>query len=290
MNREAKEEESEQRTHRGKRKDVRARHRPEPEYPQPNEWRRGPALDGDERCNQHRRERQNDDGLYRAPTNVGRLDNRIDKQREPRCDGDRPAEIETAIRFARTTFRNERYGSSDDKSRDRNVDVEDPFPADRVRQHAAQQHTGRAAQASNCTPDAERPVALRALVKHGEDDRERGRRQKRGTESLSSARCYQPRVRLGKAAEQRRHSEDDQPGDEDPAPSKEIGHPPTEKKKAPESQQIGVEDPREIVLREPKIDTDRRQRDGDDRRIQYNDELRCRKQSKHEPLARTTAG
>jgi hypothetical protein len=87
------------------------------------------------------------------------------------------------------------------------------------------------------------------------------------------------------AAEQRREREEDEAADEKPAAAEQIGHPAAEQQKAAERQHVGIDDPRQIVLRELQVLADRRQRDVDDRGVEHDDELRYRKQRERDPLA-----
>src|ERR671932_413442 len=67
---------------------------------------------------------------------------------------------------------------------DGDVDEEDPLPAERVGEHAAEQDAGRRAEAADRAPDAERDVALAALGERRGEDRQRGGRDDRGAEAL----------------------------------------------------------------------------------------------------------
>jgi hypothetical protein len=133
-------------------------------------------------------------------------------------------------------------------------------------------------------PHAEGGVALLALLERGRDDRQRGGGQQRGAEPLHAAGDDQPDLALRQATGQRRGREQDQAADEQAPATEEVGQAPTEQQEAAEGQGVGVDHPRQVVLREVEVLADRRQRDVDDRRVQHDDELRGREQREREPL------
>src|SRR4029079_17423512 len=70
---------------------------------------------------------------------------------------------------------------------DREVDEEDPLPAQEIGEDTAEQHAGRGTEAADSAPDAERDVALLALGEGGHEDRQRRRRDDRRAEALNRA-------------------------------------------------------------------------------------------------------
>ena len=158
----------------------------------------------DERDQQHGRGDEPHDRPARAPAVVGRLRDRVDEQREP--GGDRRRRRRRPARSgapsgsrARTAAR-----AANTSDADRHVDEEDPLPAEVLRQHAAGEHADRGAGAAHRAPDAERLVALGALLEGRHDDRERGRRDDRGAEALHGARGDQHAFEGGEPAERAR--------------------------------------------------------------------------------------
>src|SRR5215207_7151269 len=57
-----------------------------------------------------------------------------------------------------------------------------------------------------------------------------------------------------------------------------------EQQEAAEHEHVRVDDPRQVVRREPELRPDRRQRDVDDRRVEHDDELRGGEQRQRHPL------
>jgi hypothetical protein len=107
---------------------------------------------------------------------------------------------------------------------------------------------------------------------------------------LRGARRDQPRLGLCQAAEQRGQREHDESEHEHLAAPHQVGETPAEQQKAAERERVGVDYPREVVLREMQRATDRRQRDVDDRRVDHDDELRHREQGKGEVLCASWTG
>ena len=167
---------------------------------------------------------------------------------------------------------------------DRHVDEQHPLPAGPLGQHAAEQHAGRAAGARDRAPDAQRGVALGALLEGGGDDRQRGGRDQRGAEALHGAGDDQPQLALGEAAGQRGDREEDEARDEHAPPAEQVGQAAAEQQEAAEDQGVGVDDPGQVVLGEVEVLADRRQRDVDDRRVEDDDELGGREKGERQPL------
>ncbi len=97
-----------------------------------------------------------------------------------------------------------------DGDADRDVDEEDPVPAQQARQHAAGEHADRHAGAGQGAPDPERGRPLRAGVGRG-DDRERGGEQHRRADALERAGDDQRGGRPRQAAGERCGGEDHSP-------------------------------------------------------------------------------
>ena len=170
-----------------------------------------------------------------------------------------------------------RSGASTNASdADRDVDEEDPRPAERVGEDAAEQHAGRGAEAADRAPDAERDVPLAALGEGRREDRERRRRDHRRAEALERARRDQRRLRPGEAGEQRGEREHDEADQEQAPPPEQVGRAPAEQQEAAEDERVRADHPLQVLLREPEVDLDRGQRDVHDRDVQDDHELHAR--------------
>src|SRR4051812_35554740 len=71
---------------------------------------------------------------------------------------------------------------------DRDVDPEDPLPAEPIGEDAAEQNAGSPGRAGDRAPGPERLVALGTVLEQGGDDGESGRGDKRGAQALRGAR------------------------------------------------------------------------------------------------------
>ena len=167
---------------------------------------------------------------------------------------------------------------------DRNVDEEDPLPAEQVGQHAAEQHAGDGAERADRTPRAECGVPLLALRERRAEDRECCGRDHRGAEPLQRARADQRGLAPGEPGEERRSREDDQPGDEHAPTADDVGDPPAEQEEASEEERVGAHDPLEALPREPEVGLDGRKGDVHDRDVEHDHELHAEEQSECEPL------
>jgi len=154
---------------------------------------------------------------------------------------------------------------------------------------SAQQDADGAARGDRGAPDAHRLVALRTLGEQHGHQRQRGRGEQGGAEALNCARGDEPAGALGEPAGQRCGREQDQASDEQTTTSEHVGDTTAEEQEAAEHEHVRVDDPRQVVRREPEVRPDRRQRDVDDRRVEHDDELGRGEQRQREPLVGAAA-
>ena len=165
----------------------------------------------------------------------------------------------------------------------RDVDPEDPLPAEPVGEDAAEQHAGGAAEPGDRAPDAERLVALGAVPEDRGDDRERRGRDDRRAQALGGAGRDQLPLGGREAGGERGDRDHDQAGHEDAPAPEQVGRPAAEQQEAAEGEHVGVHDPRQVLLGEVEGLADRRQGDVDDRRVENHDELRNAEQDQRGP-------
>ena len=79
--------------------------------------------------------------------------------------------------------------------------------------------------------------------------------------------------RPGEAGEQRGHGEHDDADEEDAAAPQHVGGPPAEQQEAAEHERVGADHPLQVLLGEPEVDLDGRQRDVHDRDVEDHHEL-----------------
>jgi hypothetical protein len=99
---------------------------------------------------------------------------------------------------------------------------------------------------------------------HGDDHRGRDG----PSEPLQEARGDQEVLILGQAAERRRQCEQRHAAEEDALAPDQIAEPPGQQQEAPECDQVGVDDPRQIGLSDVEIALDDGQRDVHDGAVQ----------------------
>ena len=155
----------------------------------------------------------------------------------------RAADVEAALVALDTALLQQHRREREHDHADRDVDEEDPLPADRVREHATEEHAYRGAAPGDRAPHAERGVALLAFGERRRQDREGRRRDDRRTETLHGARSDERSRRVRESARERRGREHDQPDHEDPPPTEQVGDTPTEQEEPAERQRVRAGDP-----------------------------------------------
>ena len=113
----------------------------------------------------------------------------------------RPGHVDR-LRVGRLDVDELRLGDEDRGDPDRDVDEEDPLPAEALGEDAADQRPDRDGAADGRAPDPDRLGALAALELLG-DQRQRGREHRRGAGALEAAAEVQQRRVAGEAAEER---------------------------------------------------------------------------------------
>ena len=177
------------------------------------------------------------------------------------------------MRQFRAALAQQKRRQRDRRDPHRNVDEEDPRPAEVRREQAAQQDARRRTAARSRTVDAEREVALAALRECRHQERERRGSEQCPAEPLQPAECDQRPLGPGEAAQQRARGEQRQAGDEEPSAPEQIGDPAAEQQRPAEENRVGGDHPLQVRLREAEIRLDRRQRDVHDRDVENDHEL-----------------
>ena len=165
-----------------------------------------------------------------------------------------------------------RSASSAVDEADRQVDEEDPVPADRLREHATGQEPDGGAGRRDEAVDADRGRALARLGEHRHDHPEDHGRGERPADALEEARSHQHLLALGEAAEQRGAGEEREPRQEDAAAPEQVAKAAGEQQQAAERDQVGVDDPGEAGLREAEVVLDGRQGHVHDRAVEDDHE------------------
>ena len=157
---------------------------------------------------------------------------------------------------------------------DRDVDEEDPRPAEIARQDTAEQDAGGGATAGGSAIDAECEVAVTPLSEGGHEQRQRSRREQRTAEALEGAEADQRCFRPGDPAEQRARREEQQSPDEEAAPTKQVGKPAPEQQRATEEDGVRRDHPLQALIGKVEVGLDRRQCHVHDRDVKDHHELR----------------
>jgi hypothetical protein len=164
-------------------------------------------------------------------------------------------------------------GEREAEHADRHVDQEDPSPAQRLGQRAADEEAQRAAGHADEHVAAHRPGALGVVRELGRDDREDDRRRGGAPGSLEEPRDDQRRRRGRQPAQDRGDGEAGQAGQEDPPAPEQIPEPAEQQEQAAERDQVRVRDPGQAGGAHPEVGLDRREGDVHDGRVEDQHEL-----------------
>ena len=153
---------------------------------------------------------------------------------------------------------------------DRQVDVEDPAPGEVVDEEAAEQRPDDRRDAEDA---AEVALVLAALARRDDvaDDGERRHHQAAGAEALQRAERDQLAHVLREAAEHRADEEDHDRRLQDLLAAVEVAELPVERAGDRRGEQVGGDDPRQ-VLDPAEVADDRRQRRRDDRLVERGEQ------------------
>lgn len=160
-------------------------------------------------------------------------------------------------------------GDQHREGRDRHVEKEDPAPAERVGEHAADQRPDRVAEAGGADDDPARQPRLvfgQQRVGHAQD-----RRPHQGAADPHQGPSRdQPGLALGRSAQRRHRGEDRGSEEEGVAAAEHVGQPPTGDDHHPEGECVGVDHPLdrvdvgvEVLLHRRQGDVDRGEVVGD---------------------------
>ncbi len=158
--------------------------RPQAEDPQRQQRCRGACLDPDERRDQRGGGREQPDRDAVAPAMLASPRDCVDQHHQAGRDRDGAGDVEVPACERGPALAHQPRGDGEDGRADRQVDEEDPRPAQVRGEDAAEQHTDGAAAAGGSTPYAEGDVPLTPLAEGGDDDRERGRGEQCAAEAL----------------------------------------------------------------------------------------------------------
>ena len=213
------------------------------------------------------------------------LDDGVDERHQRGRDRDRARDVEPAPVLAVAALAQQPRAQRDHGERDRHVDEEDPLPAEPVGDRAADQPRGGGADAADRGPDAERLVALGALLERGRQDRQRGRRHDRRRHALHDAGGDQRRGGPGQPAAERGEREQCGADHEHAPPPEQVGRAPAEQQQAAEAEQVGAQHPLQVAGREAEVGVDRGQRHDHDRGVEDDHEERGAQQRERLPAA-----
>jgi hypothetical protein len=119
----------------------------------------------------------------------------------------------------------------------------------------------RQAERRDRPPDADRGRPLAGIGERRGDDREAGRHHQRRAETLHRPRGDQHVGAARQSGPERGEREDDQAGQEHPAPTEDVRDPAAHQQQAAEHEQVAAHDPFKAADRQVQAALDRRERD-----------------------------
>ena len=234
----------------------------------------GAALPCDEGAEHAETAGQRGEDERAGPALRGRADDAEDDGEQPRADEADARHVEArlgAVALAQARGREREQGEAE-----RDVDPEDPLPAQAGDDGAADQRTEGDAHAADARPDAQRgaaPLGREGVGEQREGERGDGRAadalQGAGGDQLAAAGCERRGGR--RQGEQRQCADEGTPAAEaiTDRRARDEGH--------GEGERVGVDRPLELLERGAEVLADRRQRDGDDEVVEDDHEQRQRR-------------
>ena len=204
----------------------------------------------------------------RPPTDVGDVEDRVDAEHQPGDEQDRAGDVGPLVEADPGLVVDQPHREERGEDPDRDVDEEDPVPADRLGQDATGEQADRPARGGDETVDADRFRLLARLGEHRHDHPQHDGRGQGPGDALDEPGRDQHPLGLGECAEQRGEDEDGQAGEKDPALADQVAEPPDQQQQPSEWDQVGVDDPGEAALTESEVVLDRGQRDVHDRDVE----------------------
>jgi hypothetical protein len=235
-----------------------------------------------ERHEQNRRCHQRADDQPAAPALGVAAQQAEDQREQPKREGDQARPVE-ALGLGIARLAGLGLGEEHGADPDRNVDEEDPLPAESVGERPADQRPYRDRAADRRAPGGDSGAALGALELLG-DQRQRGREHRGATDPLEAPREVEEGRVGSQAAEQRSEREHPDADHEQPPPPEAIGERAHGQREGGEEQRVGVHDPLQPSEIGVEVPLDVGKRDVDDGDVQQQHERRQADREQTPPL------
>ncbi len=204
---------------------------------------------------------------------VGGLHDRVDGGHERDGDQNGAEPVDAVLEAHAAILGDEHPAEGHRGEADREVDEEDPVPAQRLGERSAGQQAQRAAGDGGEHVRAHRPRAVMRLRELGDDDGQDHRGLHGGSDALDEAGGDEEALAGRGAAQNRGDREEDEPGEEHALAAEQVPESPGEQQEAAEGDEEGVDDPGQVALAEMQVALDRGQRHVHDRGVEHDHEL-----------------
>jgi hypothetical protein len=150
------------------------------------------------------------------------LDERKHKQGDAEGRAERAGQVESGACVAWVVGGDERERQQRRRSGEGHVDEEHRFPAECMREDAAEQHADNKAGRACPAPNGQRAISLATFGKRRVDERQSGGKDECPAESLHGSRAEEERRHRRKPTGERGASVEREPRHEDPAPPEQV--------------------------------------------------------------------
>jgi hypothetical protein len=208
------------------------------------------------------------DGGGAAPALLVAAQERQHQQEQAAAEHDLAEPVDRAgERIARLLH--SRHGRGDGDHAERDVHREDPAPADAAREQSAHQRADGEGGADGGAVDGERPAALAHLWVGVREERQRDREHRGGAEALHRAGGVEHGDAARQRADERRHREQGEAGDEDTPAAEPVGERPERQHDGRQGERVRVDDPLEAAKARVQVVGDAGEGRVHDRDVQH---------------------
>jgi len=229
------------------------------------------------------------DRVRRAPAVAPGLHDRVHAEHQAGGDQQRAQGVGSRAQPGPVVGLEHPGGQDHGRGADRQVDEEDPVPAESLGEDPPEDLADGGACRADETERTDRRAPLARLREQRDDHAQAHRRGRRPADALGEPRGDQHLLAGGDPAQQRRGGEQGQAGDERALAAGQVAEPAGQQQQAAEGDQVGVDDPGQIGGREAEAALDHRQRHGHDAAVE-DDHQHCRAEHREGQPARAGSG
>src|SRR5690606_18756435 len=188
----------------------------------------------------------------------------VDAEHQAGGDQGRAEDVRARLEAQADVTGQDAHGDREGGDADRQVDEEDPVPAERVGEDAAEHLADGGACRAGEAEDGDGLGALAGVGEQRHEDAQADGGRHRAADALEEAGGDQYGGRGGRAGQQRGGGEDGDSGEEHAPAADQVAEPAGQQEQAAERDEVGVDDPAQAGGGEPQVALDGRHRHGHD--------------------------